>query len=75
MARRVTGIAASLVVATALLTLTGCSAPVVEGATGEEGYALSENALRLSDGRTVTCVVYKAGYAGGLSCDWDGATR
>ena len=23
------------------------------------------------DDREVTCVLYKAGYAGGLSCDWE----
>jgi uncharacterized lipoprotein YehR (DUF1307 family) len=28
---------------------------------------------KLPDGRTVSCVVYAAGYAGGLSCDWANA--
>lgn len=25
------------------------------------------------DGRDVTCVIYKSGNGGGLSCDWEGA--
>jgi len=30
---------------------------------------------KLPDGRTVTCIAWDGGntYAGGLSCDWDGA--
>lgn len=34
---------------------------------------IRETTERLSDGRTVTCLAYKSGYAGGLSCDWEGA--
>nr|DAL41027.1 MAG TPA_asm: hypothetical protein [Caudoviricetes sp.] len=34
---------------------------------------LKENRVNLTDGRTVTCVVYRGGYAGGVSCDWEGA--
>lgn len=29
--------------------------------------------VEMPDGRTVECVTYKQGYAGGLSCDWDNA--
>ena len=31
---------------------------------------LREAEIELTDGRTVTCVVYSSGYKGGLSCDW-----
>lgn len=53
-----------------ILALTAC-----EG--GEQGNSrislLHEEQVSLTDGRTVTCIVYKAGYAGGLSCDWENA--
>lgn len=47
------------------LLLTGC-------ASGEETNdgTVRERSVELSDGRTVTCLTYKVGYAGGLSCDW-----
>lgn len=32
--------------------------------------SLSEREITLVDGRTITCISYKAGYGGGLSCDW-----
>ncbi|WP_104086549.1 hypothetical protein [Arthrobacter sp. GMC3] len=51
-----------------LLALTGCSS--------EQQAAESSpvpHAVKLADGRTITCIAWKAGYAGGLSCDWDGA--
>ena len=59
-----------MVVAVAALLLTGCGAADAE--TGEST-GLEQNTIELKDGRQVTCVVYKAGYAGGLSCDWDNA--
>lgn len=60
--------------ATVLLTLTlaGCEAPT--GATERiRDNSVFEKTAELSDGRTVTCVAMKLGYAGGLSCDWGGA--
>lgn len=36
--------------------------------------ALSEHQMPLSDGRIVTCVVFQAGYKGGVSCDWERAS-
>lgn len=65
------------VVAAAML-LVGCSSPDEGGAErGQITYRgsekLSERKAELSDGRTVTCISYKASYAGGLSCDWEGA--
>ena len=59
-----------MVVAVAALLLTGCGA--ADADTGKSTN-LSEKKIALKDGRQVTCVVYKAGYAGGLSCDWDNA--
>uniref|UniRef100_A0AAU7J7X7 Uncharacterized protein n=1 Tax=Microbacterium phage Merry TaxID=3144827 RepID=A0AAU7J7X7_9VIRU len=35
---------------------------------------MSEYQHTLFDGRTVTCLAWQAGYAGGLSCDWANAT-
>jgi hypothetical protein len=35
---------------------------------------LHETSFTLSDGRTVTCIMYDGtSYAGGLSCDWESA--
>ncbi|MCO6514703.1 MAG: hypothetical protein J6589_09605 [Snodgrassella sp.] len=31
---------------------------------------IKETHMTLSDGRKITCLVYKADRAGGLSCDW-----
>lgn len=56
----------------ATLALTGCASGNPYASTGESTN-LYEKHIKLNDGRTVTCVTYKAGYAGGLSCDWDGA--
>lgn len=58
------------VAALCVLLLTGCG--VADAETGEST-GLEQNTIELKDGRQVTCVVYKAGYAGGLSCDWDNA--
>lgn len=54
------------------LTLAGCEEPtsVEEQITDKSVF---EKTAKLSDGRTVTCIVFKFGYAGGLSCDWGGA--
>lgn len=54
-------------IALLLLTLTGCS---------NVGKALERNwefDRVMKDGRTVTCIAWKLGYAGGLSCDWENA--
>ncbi len=53
-----------LLIAVVLVVLAGC---------GAGGPAKRGNDVVLPDGRTVTCVVYKQGYAGGISCDWEGA--
>lgn len=59
---------AAVLLLAAALVLTGCG-----NAPDEEAQGVRESTQRLSDGRTVTCLVYKGGYAGGLSCDWDNA--
>lgn len=57
---------------TLLLTLAGCTRdPSPTPANGTNGnVAVFDVDVR---GRTVTCVSWKAGYAGGLSCDWASA--
>lgn len=51
------------------LTLTACGA--------ENWDSTHENNLTPKvitvDGRDVTCVIYKSGNGGGVSCDWEGA--
>lgn len=55
-----------------VLLLTGCASGAVDTKTNEPS-TLYETEITLSDGRTVTCITYKDGYAGGTSCDWDRA--
>ncbi|UGS26354.1 hypothetical protein K8F61_17265 [Microbacterium resistens] len=60
------------------LVLSGCASggsPAVDGDAGQRSSKLYERTISLTDGRTVTCITYRSGYAGGLSCDWDGAAR
>lgn len=57
-------------IALVALALTGCG---VDEQGNKRMDGLKENRVNLTDGRTVTCVVYRGGYAGGLSCDWEGA--
>lgn len=60
------------VVALALLILTGCGGNDPANPSTE-----SSGTYRIVDvnakGRSVTCISWKNGYAGGLSCDWAGA--
>lgn len=58
----------------AVMSLAGCTpANEVRLQEGNENTRLTEVHQVLSDGRTVTCLKYKNGYAGGLSCDWANA--
>lgn len=66
--------AAVAVLAAAAMALTGCSSSIEDPSTGEDT-RITERHVTTQDGREVTCLVYTAGYAGGLSCDWDGAAR
>lgn len=54
-------------VASAVL-LTGCGGEP-DPRTGDPS-GMVERHIRLEDGREIVCVTWKAGYAGGLSCDW-----
>lgn len=53
-----------------LAAVSGCSGPAVDRTVRVDDNRLDERTIILSDGREITCVVYKAGRAGGLSCDW-----
>ena len=70
----ITGVLVGLALPIALL-LTGCSAteghgePVVSSSASSR---LHEAIIELTDGRTVTCVVYSSPSKAGLSCDWGG---
>lgn len=60
------------------VALTGCASggtPSIDGDAGQRSSKLYERTIDLTDGRTVTCIIRSSGYAGGISCDWDGAER
>lgn len=68
--------AAVVLAAVTCLALAGCSnggSPDEDGDAGSAGRSLYERTITLTDGRTVTCVEFAAGYKGGVSCDWDNA--
>jgi len=73
---RHTKVWAAITLALAATALVGCTpAPHVEDSqqvVNNSGH-LYEAHKTLQDGRTVTCVIYTAGSAGGLSCDWEAA--
>lgn len=46
-----------------------------EPANNRSGATISQTYVELEDGRTVLCLTSKEGYSGGISCDWDNATR
>lgn len=71
MTKRTTRLAA--VVLACGVGLTACGSPQDEDKQKFYDTTLDEQHHKLSDGRTVTCITYKHGYAGGLSCDWDNA--
>ena len=64
------GAAAAVVLA---LVLSGCAADGIEKDSSTD--RLREETITLQDGRVVHCIVYKSGYAGGLSCDFEGVAR
>lgn len=59
----------------AVMILAGCGSPAnqVRLQEGNDSTRLTEVHQVLSDGRTVTCLKYRYGNAGGLSCDWANA--
>lgn len=73
---------AAVAVALMLSALVGCSSvsggggsPAWDEDAGDVTSSLYERTIELTDGRTVTCVIYAASRAGGVSCDWDGASE
>lgn len=50
-------------------TVAACSATPT-GIVDTNSSALTERTITLSDGRTITCITYASGSAGGVSCDW-----
>lgn len=54
-----------LLIVVMAFVLSGCG-----GSLNSSNSNLTERTIVLNDGRTITCVTYKQGYAGGLSCDW-----
>ncbi len=69
--RKKTG--AALALALTLGLTAGCSSDA-SGEPSSNG-TVAEIVQTLHDGRQVTCLVYHARYKGGLSCDWDGASK
>lgn len=59
----------------AVMIITSCATPgnEVRLQEGNDSTRLTEVHQVLSDGRTVTCLKYRYGNAGGLSCDWANA--
>lgn len=55
--------------AMAIVVLSGCATEY------ESDPWVSVVPVTTHDGRTVQCALYKNGYAGGLSCDWEGMSR
>lgn len=78
---------ASLATLALIPLLAGCGGPggaddtspnggVTDANLGEmENGDLYERTVRMSDGRQVVCLVYFGYRKGGVSCDWDHATR
>lgn len=64
MTKRITAAAGAIALA---LTLTACGA---ENWDSSHEKNLTPKVVTV-DGREVTCILYKSGYAGGLSCDWE----
>ena len=59
--------------AAVMLGVPGCIPSPTVGKAVENDYRFDIADIPLDDGRTVTCVVYSAGYGGGVSCDWASA--
>lgn len=62
-----------LVVAVAVLLLSGCNGPTPNEAGELTPHTHGAFIQELPDGRAVICVWTKSGYSGGMSCDWESA--
>ncbi len=58
--------------AVALVLLAGCGEPGGDDAV-ESKDGITEVRRKISDGRTVTCLIWSGARKGGLSCDWANA--
>lgn len=60
-----------------MLTLVGCGSGAEEEPGNNEQDSnvstIKEAHVKLQDGRDVTCLTFKRGYGGGMSCDWANA--
>ena len=54
--------------------LAGCSTGTPNEVPSSDRH-VSEIVETLHDGREVTCLLFEANYKGGISCDWEGATK
>lgn len=54
--------------------LSGCSTDTSDEKSSSNG-SVSEIVKTLHDGREVTCLLFEGIYKGGISCDWEGATK
>lgn len=55
------------------LSLVACAdggSPSTDSDAGKTEKQLYERTIELTDGRTITCVIYSSSQQGGLSCDW-----
>lgn len=66
MTKRITTAAGAIALA---LTLTACSAETLDSTHENK---LTPRVITVDD-REVTCVIYKPGSGGGVSCDWEGS--
>lgn len=65
-----------LIFFSAFVLLCGCvdyRRPVFEDAAKGTTGLVASWTVKLPDGRSVVCVSWKGGYAGGVSCDWSNA--
>lgn len=64
---------AAALTATALLALTACASEDGEGSSWDSKGVVHQHQVQLDDGRTITCISWKSGYAGSIQCDWQEA--
>lgn len=72
---RTTTIARAALAALTLATLAGCANTTDAESVDATPRIRAAWVQPLPDGREVTCIFAKSGYAGGLTCDWDTATE
>lgn len=58
------------ILAVIVLALSACAPAHDPSAPPGDTLLIKEYQVKLHDGSEVTCLAYKDGYGGGLSCDW-----